>query len=226
MFELLKVNTMCGVCCVSMKVVVFIDLIATMILPASYVYAMYLVFLVIFEDLPVSIVLLILYAIIMGVQVVVFILRSRWEYLWWFFIYFTIGLPVFYLILPTYSFWNMDDFSWGKTRAVGSSAAVNVEDKGGEEDDDDDEDDDDENAAGNRANESHRGYGKVNANDPSVSIAEESSSDEDSDDDDDDSEDDSSDDGSSTEYSNSQARSGYFSRTSTRQGSGRYRVPS
>jgi chitin synthase len=126
MFELLKVNTMCGVCCVSMKVVVAIDLIATMILPASYCYAMYLIFLVFFQDLPVSTVLLILYAIIMGVQVVVFILRSRWEYLWWFFIYFTVGLPVFYLILPTYSFWNMDDFSWGKTRSVGGSAAANA----------------------------------------------------------------------------------------------------
>ena len=109
-----------------MKVVVFIDLITTMILPASYVYAMYLIFLVIFEDLPVSTVLLILYAIIMGVQVVVFILRSRWEYCWWFTVYFVVGLPVFYLILPTYAFWNMDDFSWGKTRAVGSSAANNA----------------------------------------------------------------------------------------------------
>jgi chitin synthase len=140
MFELLKVNTMCGVCCASMKVVVFIDLIATMILPASYCYAMYLLFLVFFEDLPVSTVLLILYAIIMGVQVVVFILRSRWEYIWWFFIYFTIGLPVFYLILPTYSFWNMDDFSWGKTRSVGGSAANNAAAAGGGGDDDEDED--------------------------------------------------------------------------------------
>jgi|EP00956_Cyclotella_meneghiniana_P032439 chitin synthase len=126
MFELLKVNTMCGVCCVSMKIVVFIDLIATMILPASYCYAMYLLFLVFYQDLPVSTVLLILYGIIMGVQVVVFILRSRWDYLWWFFIYFTVGLPVFYLVLPVYSFWNMDDFSWGKTRSVGGSAANNA----------------------------------------------------------------------------------------------------
>jgi chitin synthase len=108
-----------------MKVVVFIDLIATMILPASYCYAMYLLFLVFMEDLPVSKILLILYGIIMGVQVVVFILRSRWEYVWWFAIYFIVGLPVFYLILPVYSFWNMDDFSWGKTRAVGGSAAAN-----------------------------------------------------------------------------------------------------
>lgn len=123
MFELLRVNTMCGVCCVSMKVVVFIDLVATMILPASYCYAMYLIFLVFFQDLPVSTVLLILYGIIMGVQVVVFILRSRWDYIWWFLIYFIVGLPVFYLVLPVYSFWNMDDFSWGKTRSVGGNNA-------------------------------------------------------------------------------------------------------
>ncbi|KAL7542367.1 hypothetical protein ACHAXR_011719 [Thalassiosira sp. AJA248-18] len=141
MFELLRVNTMCGVCCVSMKVVVFIDLVATMILPASYIYAMYLLFLVFFEDLPVSMVLLILYGIIMGVQVVVFILRSRWDYIWWFFIYFTVGLPVFYLILPVYSFWNMDDFSWGKTRSVGGTVnnAAAAQPVAEEEDDDDDE---------------------------------------------------------------------------------------
>jgi len=106
---------------------VFIDLIATMILPASYCYAMYLLFLVFVDDLPVSTVLLIIYGIIMGVQVVVFILRSRWDYLWWFSIYFIVGLPVFYLILPVYSFWNMDDFSWGKTRAVGGSAVNNAQ---------------------------------------------------------------------------------------------------
>ena len=143
MFELLRVNTMCGVCCVSMKVVVAIDLIATMILPASYCYAMYLLFLVFFEDLPVSTVLLILYGIIMGVQIVVFILRSRWDYIWWFFIYFTIGLPVFYLILPVYSFWNMDDFSWGKTRSVGGSGtALNA--LPAEDDDEDEEDEEDD----------------------------------------------------------------------------------
>jgi len=140
MFELLRVNTMCGVCCVSMKVVVAIDLIATMILPASYCYAMYLIFLVFFEDLPVSTVLLILYGIIMGVQVIVFILRSRWDYLWWFFIYFTVGLPVFYLVLPVYSFWNMDDFSWGKTRSVGGSAAANLPAAVEEEEESDEED--------------------------------------------------------------------------------------
>ncbi|KAL7552851.1 hypothetical protein ACHAWF_016096 [Thalassiosira exigua] len=132
MFELLFVNLR-GVCCMSMKVVVFLDLIATMILPASYIYSLYLFFLVFFEDLPVSSVLLLLYGVIMGVQVIVFVLRSRWEYMWWFFIYFTLGLPVFYVILPTYAFWHMDDFSWGKTRAVGGSAAANEDEEDEEE---------------------------------------------------------------------------------------------
>ena len=222
MFELLKVDTMCGVCCVSMKVVVFIDLVATMILPASYVYAMYLVFLVIFEDLPVSMVLLILYGIIMGVQVVVFILRSRWEYMWWFFIYFTVGLPVFYLILPTYSFWNMDDFSWGKTRAVGSSAAANATQDEEEDDNDGDE------------KRSRGGYKNLNDEDDSdipnavkdlldrsTTSSSSSTSDEDSDNDgESDSDSGSSDSESSNEYSDSQEDSGYVSRASRARGSG------
>ena len=102
MFKLLRGNIMCGVYCVSMKVVVFVNLIATMILPASYVYAMYLLSLCFSEDLPVSTVLLILYGIIIGVQIVVFILCSRWEYMRWFFVYFVIGLPVFYGICMTF----------------------------------------------------------------------------------------------------------------------------
>merc|ERR1712127_861252 len=109
-----------------------------MILPASYIYFTFLLFLVFIDDLPVSTVLLVLYAIMMGCQVAVFVLRSRWEYVWWFFIYFVAGLPVFYLILPLWSFWNMDDFSWGKTRAVtGSGAVGNAQDENEDEDEDD-----------------------------------------------------------------------------------------
>lgn len=140
MVELLRVKTLCGVSCVSMKVVVLIDLIATMILPASYIYAMFLVFLVAFDNLPVSTVLLVLYAIMMGCQIAVFVVRAQWEYLWWFSIYFTVGLPIFYFVLPVWAFWNMDDFSWGKTRAVGG---VDVDDSGRHHDEDDGGDDDD-----------------------------------------------------------------------------------
>jgi len=33
-------------------------------------------------------------------------------------------LPVFYFILPLYSFYHMDDFSWGTTRQVGQSQTL------------------------------------------------------------------------------------------------------
>merc|ERR1712206_44264 len=94
------------------------DLIACMILPASTVYAVYLIFLVAAGKTQFSLLLLVLYGMIIGVQIVVFILRSRYDFLFWF-IYFTIiGVPVFYFILPLYAFWHMDDFSWGETRKV------------------------------------------------------------------------------------------------------------
>jgi hypothetical protein len=30
-------------------------------------------------------------------------------------------VPVFYFLLPIYSFWHMDDFSWGQTRQVNTT---------------------------------------------------------------------------------------------------------
>jgi len=118
LLELTKVKTMCGVCCCSMKTVVYLDLIACMILPASTVYAVYLIFLVAAGKTQFSLLLLVLYGLLIGVQLVVFIVRSRYDFLFWF-IYFTIvGVPVFYFILPLYAFWHMDDFSWGETRKV------------------------------------------------------------------------------------------------------------
>ena len=118
LLELTKVKTMCGVCCCSMKTVVYLDLIACMILPASTIYAVYLIFLVAAGKTKFSLLLLVLYGMIIGVQLVVFILRSRYDFIFWF-VYFTIvGVPVFYFILPLYAFWHMDDFSWGETRKV------------------------------------------------------------------------------------------------------------
>jgi len=118
LLELTKVNTMCGVCCCSMKTVVYLDLIACMILPASTVYAAYLIFLVAAGKTKFSVLLLVLYGLIIGVQIVVFIVRSRYDFLFWFTYFTIIGVPVFYFVLPLYAFWHMDDFSWGETRKV------------------------------------------------------------------------------------------------------------
>merc|ERR1711966_544848 len=118
MIELLKVKTMCGICCFSMKTIVVLDLIATMILPASMIYAGYFVYLVFVTGEDISMLMLILYGVILGVQVVIFLLRSRWDMLFYFLIFMVAGVPLFYFILPLYSFAKMDDFSWGATRQV------------------------------------------------------------------------------------------------------------
>lgn len=141
-----------------MKTVVYLDLIACMILPASTVYAVYLIFLVAAGQTQFSVLLLVLYGMIIGVQIVVFILRSRYDFLFWF-IYFTIiGVPVFYFVLPLYAFWHMDDFSWGETRKVAAMSqsfskpqqkAIEEDEEeydstDSDEDEGDDDDDDDD----------------------------------------------------------------------------------
>jgi len=119
MWELLKVNTMCGFLCISMNAVVLLDMMATMILPASVIYGIAFLWVAMVDDAEgLSIITCILFGILIGVQSIIFLMRSRVDYLFWFFIYITLGIPVFYLILPVYSFWNMDDFSWGSTRQV------------------------------------------------------------------------------------------------------------
>ena len=132
MLELIRVNTMCGVCCLSMKSIVILDLIATLILPASLIYVGYIVYITVWMKEPLSLLMLIVWGIVIGVQVVVFLLRSRWDYWWWFFVFVIAGVPVFYFILPLYSFWHMDDFSWGTTRQV-SAASTNLQTKSKDE---------------------------------------------------------------------------------------------
>ena len=121
MLELVRVNTMCGCCCFSMKAIVILDLIATLILPASLLYVGYIVYITVFLKQPLSLLIIIMWGIVIGVQVVVFLLRSRWDYWWWFLVFVFAGVPVFYFILPLYSFWHMDDFSWGTTRQLSAA---------------------------------------------------------------------------------------------------------
>jgi chitin synthase len=121
MFELLKVKTMCGIFCFSMKMVVICDMVTTVVLPASIAYLVYLIVILIID--PSQADPLVLYFIIatIGMMMMPFLLRARLDYMVWFVIYLIMGIPVFYFILPLYSFFHMDDFGWGKTREVAPS---------------------------------------------------------------------------------------------------------
>ena len=121
MWELLKVRTLCGCCCLSMKTVVAIDMLSTMILPAAFLYGLSFIYVVFVAGEPITQLTLILFGVILGAQVLIFLVRSRIDHLFWFLFYLVVGLPVFFFVLPLYSFWNMDDLSWGTTRQVAES---------------------------------------------------------------------------------------------------------
>jgi chitin synthase len=50
-------------------------------------------------------------AAVYGVQVLVFVLRWKWDIIDWM-IFCILVIPAFPFFLPLYSFWRMDGFSW------------------------------------------------------------------------------------------------------------------
>jgi chitin synthase len=77
----------------------------------------YLVFLVVAQNKPVPIIALIMIAVIYGLQALIFIFRRKWDMIGWM-LFYILAIPAFSFLLPIYSFWKMDDFSWGATRVV------------------------------------------------------------------------------------------------------------
>ncbi|KAJ2006444.1 hypothetical protein GGI04_001880 [Coemansia thaxteri] len=126
LFELVFLPQMCGFCCFSMRFVVFIDLISTIIMPATMVYLAYLVYQLTNPDSSTSYISLYLLAGIYGMQALIFILKRQWQHIGWMVVY-LLAIPFFTFLLPVYSFWHFDDFSWGNTRmVVGDSGRKHV----------------------------------------------------------------------------------------------------
>ncbi|KAL9105392.1 MAG: hypothetical protein Q9227_009430 [Pyrenula ochraceoflavens] len=117
LMELIPLQQLCGFCCFSMRFVVFLDLLSTVVQPVTVAYIVYLIYLLIADPSIVPIMAFILLGAIYGLQAIIFILRRKWEMVGWMIIY-IIAMPVFSLGLPLYAFWHMDDFSWGNTRVV------------------------------------------------------------------------------------------------------------
>ncbi|KAF9161173.1 hypothetical protein DFQ26_004795 [Actinomortierella ambigua] len=128
--ELMFLPEMCGFCCFSMRFIVFVDLLGTLILPVSFAYFVYLIVVVATTDSPLPVVALIMLAAVYGLQALIFILKGAWQHIGWMIIY-ILAMPFFAVFLPLYSFWHFDDFSWGNTRQVvdanGRKIVVNAE---------------------------------------------------------------------------------------------------
>lgn len=130
MFELIPMNQICGFCLFSMRFMVLIDLFSTFLQPVTLAYIAYLIYLCSARGGTVPWSSIALIAAIYGLQIIIFVLRLRWEMIGWMFVY-ILALPIHSLFLPLYSFWHMDDFSWGNTRMVvgekGKALLVNDE---------------------------------------------------------------------------------------------------
>ncbi|KAL0064515.1 hypothetical protein AAF712_008573 [Marasmius tenuissimus] len=114
--ELIFLDQLCGFCCFSMRFIVMIDLISTLIQPVTVVYLTYPIVNVARGDQAVPLQSLIMLAAIYGLQAHVFIFHRKWDMIGWMF--YILAIPAFTFFLPLYSFWRMDDFSWGQTRLV------------------------------------------------------------------------------------------------------------
>ncbi|KAF8972826.1 hypothetical protein BGZ46_010035 [Entomortierella lignicola] len=115
--ELMVLSELCGFCCFSMRFIVFVDLLGTLILPASFVYLVYLIVVVATHAQPLPIIAICILAAVYGLQALIFILKGAWQHIGWMIIY-IIAMPFFSVFIPLYSFWHFDDFSWGNTRQV------------------------------------------------------------------------------------------------------------
>ncbi|KAK5660366.1 hypothetical protein OQA88_12907 [Cercophora sp. LCS_1] len=117
LMELIPMAQLCGFCCFSMRFIVFVDLLSTIVQPVTIAYIIYLVVLVVRNATVVPVTAFVLLGAIYGLQAIIFILRRKWEMIGWMILY-VLAIPVFSFGLPLYAFWHMDDFNWGNTRVV------------------------------------------------------------------------------------------------------------
>lgn len=115
--ELAFLPRLCGFCCFSMRFVVMLDLISTLVMPAIVGYLGYLIYKLATLENTVPILTIIVIGGTYGLQALLFIVKRRWEYILWMLVS-ILAIPVFWFYIPIYAYWHFDDFSWGNTRIV------------------------------------------------------------------------------------------------------------
>ena len=118
LFELVLVNDLCGTFCFSMRFVVFMELVGTLVLPAAIAFTLWVVISAFLPGRETPVIPLILLALILGLPGVLIIVTTRKiAYVGWMFIYLC-SLPIWNFVFPMYAYWHMDDFTWGATRVI------------------------------------------------------------------------------------------------------------
>ncbi|KAI7865901.1 chitin synthase-domain-containing protein [Spinellus fusiger] len=117
LMELVLVSDLCGIACLSMQFSIFVDLIGTLVLPAAILMTIYLIINTAIATNPQWQSLALLAAILGLPAVLIAISTFKFVYIMWMLIY-IVALPIWNFVLPVYSYWHFDDFSWGATRVV------------------------------------------------------------------------------------------------------------
>ncbi|KAI9266039.1 chitin synthase-domain-containing protein [Sporodiniella umbellata] len=115
--ELVFLPQLCGFCCFSMRFVVMLDLLSTLVQPAIVGYLVFLIYSLATSTSGVPVMSIITIAGVYGLQAAIFLLRRKWEHIAWMIVS-IFAIPVFSFAIPIYSYWHFDDFSWGNTRVV------------------------------------------------------------------------------------------------------------
>lgn len=118
--ELLFVKGLCGCCLFGMRFVVLFDVISTLVLPGATLYFIYLLFLLVTSIIP-PFNAIIATSIIYGTHILIIFGSGSLNQLFWFVIN-VLAMGIFNFLLPIYSFWKLDDFSWGSTRVTTNDA--------------------------------------------------------------------------------------------------------
>ncbi|KAG0007329.1 hypothetical protein BGZ80_004802 [Entomortierella chlamydospora] len=129
LLELVLVTDLCGIAFLSMQFVVLLELIGTVVLPAAILMTIGMIIVAIanghFSVLP-----LVMIITIVGLPAVLIVLTTRkWIYVLYMLIY-VLSIPIWNFVLPLYSFWHFDDFSWGETRKVANQKRKSGQDHG------------------------------------------------------------------------------------------------
>jgi chitin synthase len=106
-----------------LKVNIVLELISTFLLPVSILYLAYLIFVTLYYHLGVPWLIIYSFGAILASQFLLIVVKLDFQYLLWFIPY-LISLPFWYIVIPIYSLWKMDDVTWGTTRQVESTQQV------------------------------------------------------------------------------------------------------
>lgn len=119
--ELVMLKELPGFFIFSIRFVILIDLLSTLLSPIGFIYFIYLLVTLFTQDIiQFPLVSIILLVAIYGVQVLLFLIKREWSHIGWMLLY-LLAMPLYSFVLPLYSFWHFDDFSWGETRKVQKS---------------------------------------------------------------------------------------------------------